>query len=254
MVDLGALEEIASLSGLARLHLLTLRMLEADTHGMGGGAEADALFAIEDPVIGGAKDAGMRYLGRLRTRGTWQLAFMGGEEHAGTLDALAALATRDGERDYDVEVRDDPEWSHYREFLYPDAERMQWIQDRRVVEALQGHGDSLEAPRRVQHWVYLPDAEARAFLMADAREAGFEAAELESPGEGGEGGDSGQFGCVLARVDSVLLDEIHEVVMWLCALAEQHGGSYDGWETSVEHAKKGGGFLSRLFGRRSGAS
>jgi regulator of RNase E activity RraB len=37
-------------------------------------------------------------------------------------------------------------------------------------------------------------------------------------------------------MDSVELEEIHAVVTMLTALAERHGGDYDGWETLVEAA------------------
>jgi hypothetical protein len=122
----------------------------------------------------------------------------------------------------------DAAWSSYDEFLLPDRERRQWMQDRRIVETLESHGDEL-APRRVDHWAYFPAAPARDAFVADARRDGF-ALERASDDAGEELG----FGAQVFRDDSVELDDVHEVVMTLFELAERHGGDYDGWETAVQ--------------------
>jgi hypothetical protein len=47
------------------------------------------------------------------------------------------------------------------------------MQDRRVVETLERHGDDLTTVRRVDHWAYFRTAAARDAFVADAGEQGF---------------------------------------------------------------------------------
>jgi regulator of RNase E activity RraB len=107
----------------------------------------------------------------------------------------------------------------------PNAERMRWMTDRRVVEVLEDRGDIHSTPRRVDHWAYFPTAEARQSFVEAALQADFD---LESI-------DDDERCCArVFRTDTVELEHIHAVVMILFELANQHGGDYDGWETSVE--------------------
>ena len=52
-------------------------------------------------------------------------------------------------------------WTYYRELLLPDAERRQWMDDRRMVQILSEQGDRLATPRRVDHRLSFPDTPSR---------------------------------------------------------------------------------------------
>src|SRR5262249_36899877 len=146
----------------------------------------------------------------------------------------AACAGIEGLRGREIEVGSslDPGWGYYRDFLYPDAERLQWIKDKMVVTELRNRGDRLVARRRVDHWVYFRTGEARDAFVASAEQAGFASESRGAKLDGGAG--DRRFEAQVHRVDAVALEEIHAVVMQLARLAEEHGGDYDGWETSVE--------------------
>jgi hypothetical protein len=207
------------------LYWFSMKMADGGDHGMGTAEEADVLFPIEDVVIGKAADLGLVYVGRLRHAGTWQIAFYG---PAAQLDALKAIGKASG-RSVEVRAKLDREWEYYREFLLPDDERRQWMQNRRLVAVLEQHGDPLDVARRVDHWVYFATAKARTAFVAKVKKQGFAVGQTSDDGKG-----DFPFGAQVHRDDSVELEHIHEVVMGLYELAEDSDGSYDGWETSVE--------------------
>ncbi|HEY5946791.1 MAG TPA: DUF695 domain-containing protein [Kofleriaceae bacterium] len=204
------------------LFRIRVQMLDPDEHGMGTASEATAFNALEDDVVTRATAAQLSYVGRIRSGAIWELVFYGGPE---AKDALEVLRKVFVDRRTYVDMRPDPDWGYYRDFLLPDDERREWMEDRKVVEALADHGDSLAIPRRIDHWIYFATAEARDQFIAEATQRGFA---VEDTGE-----REGELPFVvqLHRVDSATLDHIHEVVMELFELATSVGGEYDGWES-----------------------
>jgi hypothetical protein len=205
---------------------VAVRMRDAGPHGVGTAAEAEALDAAEEALIARAAKHGLVYVGRLRNRGEWDVTFYGPPGHEVRLRDEARA--RVDEREVTMHVQHDPEWTYYFELLLPDAERRQWIDDRRVVQVLKEHGDVLVAPRRVDHFAYFDSPGARDAFVKAAEAAGF-ALEDASHDEAAER----PFGAHVFRDDPVELDHIHDVVMILADAAAAHRGSYDGWEAAI---------------------
>lgn len=210
------------------LYRLRLPMREPEDHGMGSAGEAAAMNEFEDALVERAEAGELLYVARIRSRADWELVFYGAPERGVALQAIREVF---GDRRTYVDVRPDPTWGFYREFLLPDEERQQWMHDRRLVQVLADEGDVLAKPRRVDHWANFPTAEGRDRFVQAALQAGFElqraatVKDAELP-----------FGAQLYRNDPVELEQIHEVVMTLVELAERENGDYDSWETSVESA------------------
>jgi hypothetical protein len=207
------------------MYWLRVWMLYPGEHAIGTDAEATAFEPIERRIEEHARNLGLIYVGRIRSDGVWQLVFYGPAEHDPVV--LARLAGDD--REVEHGSRHDPNWDYYRDFLAPNAKNRQWMADARVVEALEEKGDRLDLPRRVDHWAYFRSAAARDAFVADALSEGFE---LQAVWD--DGPDKHPHAAQLHRVDAVNLDHIHGVTMTLFELAARHGGTYDGWETSVE--------------------
>jgi Regulator of ribonuclease activity B/Family of unknown function (DUF695) len=205
------------------LYWVRIHMLVPSSLGMGSAGEAEALREPEAALLAAAAQLAFVYVGRLRTAGTWELAFYSAPDRVGEIDSLARRAELGG-RTVEVDSKPDPDWSYYREFLLPDAERRRWIQNRRLVFTLRQHGDVVATPRRVDHWAYFETATARDAFVQSVTRDGFALDQVLD-------GDS--FGAQVFRTDSVELDHIHDVEMTLVELAEQHGGEYDGWETEI---------------------
>jgi hypothetical protein len=205
------------------LYWVRIAMLDPADHGMGNASEAEALRAPEAALLAAAALEGFVYVGRLRTAGTWELAFYNAPDRADAIDALARRAEL-GDRTVEVGSKPDLDWSYYRDFLLPDAERRRWIQNRRLVFTLRQHGDVVSTPRRVDHWVYFETASSRQAFVDDVAREEFTLDHAI---------DGDNFGAKIYRTDSVELDHIHDVEMMLVELAETHGGDYDGWETPI---------------------
>jgi hypothetical protein len=209
------------------LYRLRLPMREPDEHGMGSAGEAAAMNAFDDELARRAEAGDLRFVARIRHRANWELVYYGPPDRSAALQAVREVF---GERRTYIDVRPDPDWGFYREFLLPDAERKRWMHDRRLTDVLRQHGDALATPRRVDHWAHFATAGARDRFVTAAQQAGFalqRAAELK---------DGRGFGAQIHRVDPVELEHIHDVVMEVVELATTEGGTYDSWDTAVEPA------------------
>lgn len=199
------------------VHHAFLVMKEGGPHGMGTQAEMERLSPIEDAVFDRAERAGAQPVGRLRSQGVWQLSAYGPADlpWADWISELAGTSV-------EAQSVEDPEFEYLNEFLLPDGERMQWIMDRRVCDQLREQGDDATRPRPVDHFIAYEES-APAALIEALKSRGFD---VTDTGEGLE--------CVKAH--SVELDTVHEIVMDLIELAEEHDADYDGWGCVVAKA------------------
>ncbi len=200
------------------VYWLAVKIHDPGPHGIGTAAEAEVLDAFEEAAIASVAAAGLVYAGRMRSHGIWEITFYG---EAGHEDAVSSAAHELADHRVTTKSQLDRGWSYYQELLLPDAERRQWIDDRRLVQVLQEQGDRLHVPRRVDHWAVFPSQEARDAFIAAVRPHGFDA-EIEAEQ------------VRVWRTDPIELDHIHDVVMLVLDAAEAAGGDYDGWETSIE--------------------
>lgn len=132
------------------------------------------------------------------------------------------------EYEYAEGARSDPEWSSYWNFLYPSETDIQVMQNRRVLEQLESHGDRLTEAREIVHWAYFPHALARQAFEAKAKSLGFRVLDHSEPDE-----ECTDFGITLVRVDVPSHQEIYDATLPLFHLARECGGEYDGWETTI---------------------
>ncbi|MBA3395207.1 MAG: DUF695 domain-containing protein [Deltaproteobacteria bacterium] len=205
---------------------VTWQLRDPGPHGIGTAEEAELANACEEAVIEQAEELDLVYVGRLRTAGTWEVTFYGA---AGQLDCLREVANTRDDRGGEASAAPDPDWRYYRELLLPDAERRQWMDDRRMAQVLQEQGDALRTPRRVDHHASFPTGQTRDAFVEAARREGFELeiashdADRERP-----------FGAHVFRVDPIELAHIHEVVMILADAAAAQHGRYDRWVAAIE--------------------
>lgn len=101
--------------------------------------------------------------------------------------------------------------------------------DMLVLEQLVKAGADLTEPRHVIHFLYLPDRDRADLAAAVAAERSFEVGVREPIPNHPE-----QWTVVCERHDVVLRPEtVRDTTDFFEALAEAHGGAYDGWEASV---------------------
>lgn len=208
-IDLRIAEEVPIE---ARPWLLRVRVPRADADAAFLEALAQAVRARHEAVL----------VARVETDDHVELV-LHGTRHEHLKDAAtAAIARFPGKRAQVRSAHDSP-WLHVRERLLPNLYQQQWMQDRRLVEAMAQGGDRVEVPRWVEHTFYFRSVEAREALVARVHALGFEA-DAATDGDGHL-----RFGLIVRRRDPVTLEHIHAVACELIEHAEEVGGQYDGW-------------------------
>ena len=199
--------------------------------GLSSGEEAPKLYEIEDALTAGPlARSGAELLGRITGNGRREFYFYSPDERS--LEP-AALEVRQAFPDYDFAsgAQSDPEWSQYRDLLYPSEVDMQGIQNRRVLDQLEKRGDVHSIPRPVDHSIRFQNAENRRAYAAAAVRLGFTVQdELDDVGNG----EDWPYNLVLIRTDPVVLNHLNGVTGQLLELAEQHDADYDGWGCEVQ--------------------
>jgi len=127
------------------------------------------------------------------------------------------------DREVEVHAQEDPEWEMYQS-LMPDDEQMAEHGDLALISHFAESGDQLEKERDVTHVAMVPP-EAADEATAAFTEAGYIATKLESE-------DEAEMVTVEVVVRHNLQPEnVVDVRRAISAIAEQHGGGYDGWES-----------------------
>ncbi len=228
-VNLGIREE-APIAGLEQLVWLRVPLLHPTEDGLIDDNEQEKLSDLEDALESaiGEQSEIMQYVGRITTGGNRDF-FIYTANLLATESTLSTALVPFSEYEVEVDTKDDPDWSAYVEFLYPNEREMQMIQNGRVISQLEEHGDQLEVPREVCHWIYFPSTEDRAGYLSAAEELGYRPTNISHDEEA----DSNPYGLTLARDDAVDFVSINNVVLELFDLAQEYNGNYDGWETPI---------------------
>jgi hypothetical protein len=127
-----------------------------------------------------------------------------------------------------INIKEDKNWEAYLNFLYPNEETYEYMQNQKVVIKLKEAGDRLDKKRQVDHWLYFKTKKDRECFMAFALKMNYK---IES-GEKNDGSKD-HFKLHISRTDNVDLAFISKVTLELRRLAAGCNGNYDGWETVV---------------------
>ncbi|XAL98547.1 DUF695 domain-containing protein [Phycisphaeraceae bacterium D3-23] len=219
----------APISGADTVYRLTFEQPDPGEHGMGTQQSFDVMCDVEDAFFTHLSDSELYFVGRLRNMGKWELYFFGcGGQDRRIEDAAAKAIQQTTNLPYDFGSKPDPEWSGYTNYIYPSPERHRWMADRSVVDVLAEHNDLHNKPRRIDHWIYFAAKDDREAMAKAVAMIGF--AREDDPEDGD--GDL-PFGLQLYRDDPSELNHINSVTSRLCEIADENGGSYDGWETFI---------------------
>lgn len=127
----------------------------------------------------------------------------------------------------EVGVEKDTEWSHFWDFLFPNAEQIEYINNTSVLSQLTQAGDDLSKPREVYYWFYSEDEAVSNMLKEELVAQGFNVI------AGSMMDGDLPFALTMSRVDHVDIQSVTSVTVALNALAEKYNSVFDGWETTV---------------------
>jgi hypothetical protein len=241
-VDVGVHDHVPDIER-PHLYWVLVSLINPTPDGMTSSAEAYVLGGLESNLAHECDVHRIQLVGRITTAGRREYYFYG-PEHAEF--ATCITRAKHDYADYRCEIGEqfDPDWSHYQDFLYPDPEAQQTIENRKVVQTLQGAGDSLDSRRPVRHFLYFDNVANRAQYTGVAQSLGF-TTECIDDTDGPR-----PHGLILERPDMPL--DIDTVVLDLYRQAIEFDGEYDGWESPVVRGRTGKpSFWQRLFGKMS---
>lgn len=223
------LEREAPLPGLSYVASVRILMKNPRPDGLSSADEAAALKQIEDTLNAEVRrrDPAAVFVGRNTSGGKRDLFF-----YVPAADWWVALisAAPSSVSGYKIEadVWEDRSWETYFDFLLPNDEQKQTIQNSDVCEQMEQRGDPLDQPREIDHWVYFPQSDQRAQFQLKVAEMAFQTRSvIDEPSRGAP------YGLQIYRVDLPSYNAIDGVTLPLFRLARELGGEYDGWETAV---------------------
>jgi regulator of RNase E activity RraB len=141
---------------------------------------------------------------------------------------VSAVSAKYPAYEFDFGDQPDPTWSQYLNVLYPGARDLQRMRNRRVVEALEAEGDSLQAERPVTHWIYFQDPAQRAVAVERLVPEGFQVEQVNAEDTADQ-----VLGLRIVRLDRVDSSSIDTTVLQIIDLMDGLDAEYDGWECPV---------------------
>lgn len=194
--------------------------------------ELNAMDAIEqamDVVVVEALDA--RFVGRTAGLGQRELIyyFAPGKWVASIHRRLAALAPG-----YQLAVSQepDPNWEVFGRVLFPSHLDLKMMGAEEVLDSLAQHGDEGESERDIRYWIYFPTESARAEAAKKCVMLGY--TEFDENDVDPAEDDSGlPFGLSVRRDSPANFWTLRDAISELLEVAQELGGDYDGFESSV---------------------
>ena len=230
--DHGIRDEI---DGLPHANALKIRLLfkNPTDAGLPTNAEFQQLSALEDGLAAHVLDLGGIYVGRVTVAGARYFHCFVSFKHD---EAERMLRRISAEFRYELEfvLEPDPAKKAYWEELFPTPGEWQVVQDMKVLDVLKERGDDPSVTRRIDHWLYFPESPGRDALAVWALENGFTIQQSTDPEDA-----DGDYGIQIYHDGRPELAAISATTQLLRDKAEELGGSYDGWETSVEKSNEG---------------
>lgn len=192
------------------------------------GDEFAVLGEIEDSLVQQLSTAlHAHFVGRTISNGVRDFYFYTGNTQLHDKFIADAMTAFPGYK-YEFGVKNDKTWQLYFDFLLPDVQEFQRIQNRKVLRTLQQHGDNAEKERQIDHWIYFGTEASREAYWQQIRDLGFKTEEQHTADNG-----ENPYCLHVSRPDKTDEDSIDDVVMLLWELAQQVNARYDGWETVI---------------------
>lgn len=226
-VDLGIQSE-APLISHPHMAYVRLYMNQPRPNGLSSQEEFETLIEIEKAIEGNLCGGDVCYVGRNTSGGCRDFYFYVPTERDWQHRVDGALSKFQDYK-YETGVREDAGWSTYLNFLLPGETDRQRIENRRVCDALERHGDKLTTEREIDHWSYFQSSEAVDAYLAEVASDGFQVRNRSTSDEGAL-----RFGAQIWRMDTPSYGNIDDVTLPLLEASSRHGGEYDGWECPVK--------------------
>lgn len=204
-------------------YTVAVALREPDEHGMTGEGEYRALQRIEEELSAALEPCGLVEVGRVTGRGMRTFHYYGPPVED-ISQVVSDVMNFHAEYKYRALAAQDPVWSIYTAYLYPDEHQLAFANDMKALQALLDAGDDFERERPIEHTIIFDDSEKRDAFARAIADHGYDV-ELESE-------PVNAVRC--SRRDTIDPFKITEMRTALTTLAEEFGGTYSGWATVVQ--------------------
>ncbi|WP_018477478.1 DUF695 domain-containing protein [Pontibacter roseus] len=228
-VDL-ALEQLAPVAGKQRAFELVVALQQPDADGFPESEkEWEALEQIEEALVEQFQNSLQAlFVGKILHDGKRSFYFYSGQE--ALPDVLAANVMQQfPDYTYSTNSLEDADWGLYLDFLFPEPVDMQSIKNARIIRMMQEQGDQEQIPRPVSHSLHFATEADRALFRSKAGEMGYTLVDESKS----ENGSEPPYSLIISRMGTLTEEAIHTATLELWQLAEEHQGSYEGWEAQV---------------------
>ncbi|RNI28963.1 DUF695 domain-containing protein [Rufibacter latericius] len=224
------LHPLAPIEGLSKIIEVTVPLTDPQEDGFPGEAEWEPLGDIEDSIADTLETTlGALFVGKTLNHGLRKFYFYADEVLLA--DHYVAQAMEGFPNyNYEADTWEDPNWETYLEFLFPEPEDLQKIQNGKLLRHLEENGDNPSIARQVDHWIYFKDEASRQHFWRKIEILGFQKVEESFEPEIQET----PYKLQVASESKLEEEAINGLVLSLWSLAQEYGAEYDGWETSVE--------------------
>ncbi|MBI1249673.1 DUF695 domain-containing protein [bacterium] len=209
---------------------LKIKLIDPDDRGFPRSGEFETLRQIEEKLNDLLRTEGnTTYLGCLTVNGTSHYFYYGSAAKDFT-EAVQQVMQSFNAYQWQCAEDPDPQWTFYREALYPTPYELESMNNRDQLMQLARQGDNLNQPRMILHWASFLTEAARSEFVERIGEQGFE---VDSVYGFGEHQLPHPFGICFGRIESLALEGVTNTTIGLKTLAAECKGTYDGWETSI---------------------
>ena len=198
-------------------------------NGLSSPEENEALWEIEDVLVGALEKQHAIYAARVTYNGRRDIFFYAQNDGILVDKAISDAMIQFPSYQYSHKIEEDAEWDFYLNFLYPNPTEIQVIFSRRVIQNLKKNGDNLTNEREVNHFLYFNNVEDRELFLTKISDAGFKVLSQTQEKER----ETEAYTLNISRVDKVDQKSVDGYVLFLCDLAQECNGRYDGWGCGV---------------------
>lgn len=226
-----ALKETAPLAGLTQLIKIVFNMYSLwDLAGNNSKSAQDIFYSLEDKLILRMKETeDSVYVGRISVRNKMEMYFYAKAAVDWELE-LREMMGDFPEFRYYYTVNQDENWSFYNTDMYPNPLEEQWMRNAKIAFALQRRGDQPYTAREVEHWLHfssklnMDEAKVKALQLGyTVTNAEFDPSKTLNP-----------FVLQLCKKHALDLATVNQITKELFALANESGGTYEGWGTRLK--------------------